>query len=596
MERRKRHQLPAATATATASVRVGAYALEVGTPAGSFAEFDAASETENAQALATALAAEPSAPGRPVAAAEALNESAAAVTKRVEQAEDLFRAAAEGRLYDLESVSAEIDVLLAVLKRLDGAGRFEEQLRLLRALHGLLAVSLRWLDLIRALRRGLDASQAAGDRASEAWLQHELGALDLASGDPKTAAARFREALRLKEQLGDVTGRCATRHNLECAERELARASSPGGRPPRTRRQTALLTAVPLVALVLGVAAGRYQPAGDDADAAETEQQTTTVSQPRPPEAVDDGAATDEDRPLRIRVGALLENDGDPNGDDLVVTAVERIRGQTHGRVGLRDGVVVYRPDRNYNGPARFRYRISDGEGGRAAGSVAVAVEPVNDTPRARPDTLQLVERRSGSVDVLANDGDVDGDDLVVLEATDGVRGSVSCAPSGECAYARDAEDVGPDAFTYTVGDRNGGEAIAEVTVTIEPLPALFVDDVSVDEPAEGQSEATFTVALSEPTSSTVTVAWETGEYPGGASAEAKDFGAASGTLTFAPGDTEQTITVEIYSDDVSEDDERFFVRLLDAVAAELEDGSGDATIRDLEPEPDPLPEFGEPR
>ena len=571
----------------TTSVRVGAYAIEVGTPSGSFAQFEAANEKANARALAAALAAEPS---RPVPAAEAFNESAAAIAKRVEQADGLFRAAAEGRLHELDSVSGEIDVLLAVLKRLDGAGRFEEELRLLRALHGLLAVSLRWLDLIRALRRGLAASETAGDQAAEAWVRHELGALHLAAGDAKTAAGRFTEALRLKEQLGDVTGRCTTRHNLDCAERELARASGPPRRPRRTGRQWAFMTAFPLVALVLGVAAGRFQPSGNDDNGAGPAgtQQTTTVSEPRPPKALDDAAATDEDVALSIPTATLLRNDDDLNGDDLTVTAVERVERRTHGRVALHDDEIVYTPGRNYAGPARFRYQISDGEGGTAMGTVRIVVEAVNDEPQARPDTLRLLAMAPTTVDVLENDGDVDGGKLVVLQEMDGRRGSVSCSLDGECTYTPSAREIGLDTFTYTVGDGNGGETIGLVTVTVEPLPEVSISDA---DPVTEPGEATFTVTLSAPSSSTVEVAWETGEYPDGASAE-EDFGAASGTVTFAPDDTKQTITIEIYADETSEGDERFFVRLFDPAGASLADDSGDGTIRDPAPEPVPFPEI----
>ena len=583
MESRKTHET-----SPSASVRVGSYALEVGTSAGSFAQFEAANETENARALAAALAAEPTQPSKPVAAAEAFNESAAAVTKRVEQADDLFRAAAEGRLDDLGSVSSEIDVLLAVLKRLDRAGRFEEELRLLRALHGPLAVSLRWLDLIRALRRGLAASEAAGDLTAEAWLRHELGALHLATGDAKTAARRFAEALRLREQLGDATGRCATRHNLDCAERELARASATPKRPRRAWSRTALMTAVPLVALVLGVAAGRYQPETDDADAAETQQQTTTVSEPRPPEALDDAAATDEDVELSIPTATLLRNDADLNGDDLTVTAVQRVERRTHGRVALRDGEVVYTPARNYAGPARFRYRISDGQGGTAMGTVRIDVKAVNDAPQTRPDTLRLLAIAPTTVDVLANDGDIDGGRLVVLGETNGLRGSVSCSPDGECTYTPGSREIGLDTFTYTVGDGNGGETMGLVTVTVEPPPEVSIGDA---EPVTEPGQATFTLALSAPSNSRVEVAWETGESPDGASVEGKDFGEASGTVIFDPGETEKTIAVEIYSDETTEGDETFFVRLLDPQGAELVKDIGVGTIQDpAEPEPEPAP------
>lgn len=576
MESRKRHQT---SPPATASVGVGAYHLEVGAPAGSFAEFDAASETGSARALTAALEAEPSKPSRPVRAAEAFNESAAGVTKRVEQADTLFRAAAEGRLKDLDSVSGEIDVLLAVLKRLDGAGRYEEELRLLRALHGLLAVSLRWLDLIRALRRGLAASDAADDRAAEAWVRHELGALHLAAGDAKTASGQFREALRLKEQLGDVPGRCATRHNLDCAERELARGSAPPGRPRRARRQTTLLTAVPLVALVLGVAAGRYQPTGnDDSGVSPVEtQETTTVSEPRRPEAVDDRKETREDDPLSIPIADLLENDRDANGDDLDVTAVLRIERETHGRVELRGEDVLYTPARNYNGEARFRYRISDSEGGTARGTVIVVVEAVNDEPRTRRDTLRLLEGVPSSVNVLANDRDVDRDELEVLSKSDGLHGLVSCS-RGECTYTPLSEGFETDTFTYTVGDGNGGQATGRVRVTIEALPDVSIDDVSV---IEGESvEARFTVTLSASSSSAVDVAWETGVPPDGENAaDEGDFSAAEDTVTFEPGETQQTITIEILDDGFEEADETFLVRLLEAVNADIEDDLGLGTI-----------------
>ena len=573
----------------TASVRVGPYAFEVGTPAGSFAELDATGETENAEALAAALASEQSAPGGPLAAAEAFNESAAAVTKRVEQADDLVRAAVGGSLHELDSVNAEIDVLLAVLNRLDRAGRFEEELRLLRALHGPLALSLRWLDLIGGLRRGLELSDATGDRAAEAWIRHELGALHLAAGDAKTAARRFAEALRLKEQLGDVSGRCATRHNLDCAERDLARAAAPARRPQRSAGRWAAMVAFPMAALVLGVAAGRYE-SGDDADAAETQQQTITVSEPRAPEAVDDGAETDEDKELRIPVGDLLGNDADPNGDELSVVDVERIERQTHGRVQLEGAEVVYTPARNFDGSARFRYRISDGRRDATA-AVTVEVEPVNDDPRARPDTLQL-EGASDTVDVLDNDRDVDGGKLVVLDEEDGLHGTVDCTPAGACTYRADLNEAGPDSFIYIVGDGRGGEATARVTVTTEPLPGVSIDDVSVEEPTSGgPAKATFTVTLSAASSSALTVSWETGEYPDSASAEEKDFGQANGILSFGPSHTTETITIQVYQDGTSEPDELFFVQLFDPVGAELADERGDGTISDAGPQSEPEPE-----
>ena len=232
----------------TRSVRVGGYALEVGTRVGSFAQFEPKREEENARALAAALAQARDEGRTPVGVIDELQEHAAAVTDRIEQAHVLFRATAEGRLLEADILTREIDVLLSLFERLDQSGRFEEELRLLRALHGLLVLSYRWLDLVGALRNGLAAAEAADDTAGKAWALHELGSLQLCAGDPNTAEESFREALCLKEKLADATSRCATRHNLDCARRDRGLPHGPTARPRRLLRLAGVVTTLTLLA------------------------------------------------------------------------------------------------------------------------------------------------------------------------------------------------------------------------------------------------------------------------------------------------------------------------------------------------------------
>lgn len=56
---------------------------------------------------------------------------------------------------------------------------------------------------------------------------------------------------------------------------------------------------------------------------------------------------------------------------------------------------------------------------------------------------------------------------------------------------------------------------------------------------------------------------------------------AASGTLTFAPGVTSQTVTVNILGDTMDEDDETFYLNLSNAINASLADNQGIVTITD---------------
>ena len=53
----------------------------------------------------------------------------------------------------------------------------------------------------------------------------------------------------------------------------------------------------------------------------------------------------------------------------------------------------------------------SDDEGATATATVTITIDGTNDTPNAVPDTAGGTENQSISIDVLANDTDVDGND-----------------------------------------------------------------------------------------------------------------------------------------------------------------------------------------
>ena len=263
-------RLVAVTALAgSSSVRIGAYSLEVATQGNSFAQFEPEPENENAKALEAALEEEPGKPPAAVAAIEEFEETADAVTGRIEQADKLLRAASAGDLLALGNVSGEIDGLLDLFARLDRAGRFEEELKLMRSLNGLLALTLRWLDLIRSLRSLLSSATGAEHAAGQAFAHHELGSLNLCAGRAEEAQQHLREAFRLESELGDLAGQCATRHNLDSARRDaFARRGS--ARPPRRLLRSAVIAAAFLLgggggtALALVIGGGNGSNGGGD--------------------------------------------------------------------------------------------------------------------------------------------------------------------------------------------------------------------------------------------------------------------------------------------------------------------------------------------
>lgn len=116
-----------------------------------------------------------------------------------------------------------------------------------------------------------------------------------------------------------------------------------------------------------------------------------------------------------------------------------------------------------------------------------------------------------------------------------------------------------------------------------DPLPLLSVADAAVLEGDSGTRNAEFVVSLSAPGGQTVTVDFTTAN----ASATAgQDYLARSGTLTFPPGTTNQSILVAINGDTVLEGDESFFVQLRAPNGARLLKAQAAGTIFDDDAEP----------
>jgi subtilisin family serine protease len=111
----------------------------------------------------------------------------------------------------------------------------------------------------------------------------------------------------------------------------------------------------------------------------------------------------------------------------------------------------------------------------------------------------------------------------------------------------------------------------------IQP-PTLGISDVTVAEGNGGANLATFTVSLSPANlTQSVTVAFATADGTAGAG----DYGSTSGTLTFAPSATLQTISINVHGDLVAESPETFAVNLSSPTNAMLGDAQGVATIVD---------------
>ena len=117
---------------------------------------------------------------------------------------------------------------------------------------------------------------------------------------------------------------------------------------------------------------------------------------------------------------------------------------------------------------------------------------------------------------------------------------------------------------------------------------SLVIGDVTQAEGNAGTTAFNFTVSLTPANADTVTVSFATAN---GTATAGSDYTAASGTLTFTPGQTSKAVTVNVTGDTVVEPDETFFVNLSAASGATISDGQGVGTITndDVQSAPDLL-------
>ena len=87
----------------------------------------------------------------------------------------------------------------------------------------------------------------------------------------------------------------------------------------------------------------------------------------------------------------------------------------------------------------------------------------------------------------------------------------------------------------------------------------ITISDVSKKEGNSGTTSFVFTVSVSGSPLSTVTVDWATG---GGTASAVTDYAPANGTVSFAPGVTTKTVTIQVVGNTVPEPNETFFVNL----------------------------------
>ncbi|MFA6954716.1 MAG: Calx-beta domain-containing protein [Thermoanaerobaculia bacterium] len=134
-----------------------------------------------------------------------------------------------------------------------------------------------------------------------------------------------------------------------------------------------------------------------------------------------------------------------------------------------------------------------------------------------------------------------------------------------------------------STSDPNTGNESASATTTVSTI-GVSINDVPVTEGNAGTTPATFTVTLARAAGATITLNYATANDTASAGS---DYTTAAGTVTFVPGDTSETVTVQVTGDTTDEPNETFFVNLSGVSGpGSLTDAQGLGTITDDDGEP----------
>jgi uncharacterized repeat protein (TIGR01451 family) len=314
------------------------------------------------------------------------------------------------------------------------------------------------------------------------------------------------------------------------------------------------------------------------------------------PSARDDNSVTVEGAPRIIEV---IENDDDVDGDQVYVVSAED--GELGSTTVLDNNTIRYTPRAGQIGTDTFDYTIYDehdaedtakvtiqilaaGEGGEMRvnlGDGSISEGHAGEQPLDVVVTLSRPAVVPVEVKVSTNGGTATGGtdygtlvNQPVHFAVDESEKTVRLKINGDTLAEND------ETFSLVVSSASGtgvGDGVAEITIEDDDLdPSLSLGNLDVNEGNSGSQTAALSVALSAPSGKAVSVNYATGD---GTATKPADYTPATGTLTFAPGETTKTIPVTIHGDTTVELHENLTVLLSGAVNAGLAVPVGTITI-----------------
>lgn len=210
---------------------------------------------------------------------------------------------------------------------------------------------------------------------------------------------------------------------------------------------------------------------------------TETVTN-QAPNAQNDIFYLDRQNSYTFNAADLLQNDTDVDSDVITILSVNET---INGTVTLNpEGTITFIPNEQYDtiGTAAFAYTIDDSHGNTAQALVELVSKAA---VTANDDAITVFNNAPQSIAIntlLSNDNNISGGELHVISVQDPKLGEVVIngdtivfTPSTQfnCATDNQAE------FSYTIENKDGFTATAQVHLTASPMPpSVHTDEIVV--------------------------------------------------------------------------------------------------------------------
>jgi len=168
-----------------------------------------------------------------------------------------------------------------------------------------------------------------------------------------------------------------------------------------------------------------------------------------------------------------MANDSDPEGHEIQLVGYT-LPGL--GTLSLNADRRTFTYTATSAGSDGFTYTVRDPAGNASTGFVAINAVKPNAAPQANDDQVTTEQGAPVTIDVRANDSDVDADELTIIALSLPSFGRLQVNSDQTLLYTPFSGAFGEDEFLYTVRDPMGAISTAKVIVTVTESGNLFAN------------------------------------------------------------------------------------------------------------------------